>query len=225
MGEKEKLVVVERTVIGKQVKALRNEGKLPLVIYGKDRKPKALVTDAHDFTLLYKRAGHNTVINLEIQKEDDSKEKKNALIHEVVVDPVKGTLLHADLIQIKMNEKITTSVPLSFVGNSPAVADLSGSLITSIDEVEIECLPGDLPHDIEVSIDALVDFDSVIHVSDIVLPQGVELKTDPEASVAHVEAPRSDEEMEELDEAVSEGEMPESEHGSEESTEEEKTQE
>lgn len=225
MGEKEKLVVIERTLIGKQVKALRNEGKLPLVIYGKDRKPKALVTDAHDFALLYKRAGHNTVINLEIQKEDDTKEKKNALIHEVVVDPVKGNLLHADLIQIKMNEKITTAIPLSFVGNSLAVADLSGSLMTSLDEVEIECFPGDLPHSIEVSIDSLIDFDSVIHASDIVLPEGVELKTDPETSVAHVEPPRSDEEMEELDEAVSEGEMPESDHGNEEAQEEEKTQE
>jgi large subunit ribosomal protein L25 len=225
VGEKEKLIVVERNVIGKQVKALRNEGKLPLVIYGKDRKPKALVTDAHDFTLLYRRAGHNTVINLEIQKEDDTKEKKNALIHEVVVDPVKGNLLHADLIQIKMNEKITTAIPLSFVGNSLAVADLSGSLITSLDEVEIECFPGDLPHSIEVSIDSLIDFESVIHASDIILPDGVELKTDPETSVAHVEPPRSDEEMEALDEAVSEGEMPESEHGSEEAQEEEKAQE
>jgi large subunit ribosomal protein L25 len=225
VGEKEKLIVVERNVIGKQVKALRNEGKLPLVINGKDRKPKALGTDAHDFTLLYRRAGHNTVINLEIQKEDDTKEKKNALIHEVVVDPVKGNLLHADLIQIKMNEKITTAIPLSFVGNSLAVADLSGSLITSLDEVEIECFPGDLPHSIEVSIDSLIDFESVIHASDIILPDGVELKTDPETSVAHVEPPRSDEEMEALDEAVSEGEMPESEHGSEEAQEEEKAQE
>ena len=216
MADKEKLVAKERTIIGKQVRALRRDGQLPVVIYGKDRQPTALTVDAHDFALLYRIAGGNTIVSIDIEKEDGTKERKNVLIHRVDTDPVSGKLRHADLLQIKMNEKITTTVPLKFVGDSIAVMDLSGSLLTTIDEVEIECLPADLPHEIEVDLSPLVDFDAVIHVSDIVVPEGVVILTELEATVAHVEAPRSDEEIEELEEAVAEPEVPESEHGEEE---------
>ena len=225
MGEKEKLAAKERTIIGKQVRALRQDGLLPVVIYGKDRKPTALTVDAHDFALLFRVAGGNTIVSIDIEKEDGTKERKNVLIHEVAVDPVSGKLLHADLLQIKMNEKISTTVPLKFVGDSVAVMDLSGSLLTTADVVEIECLPGDLPHELEVDLALLVDFEAVIHVSDVKAPEGVVILTDPETTVAHVEAPRSDEELEELEEAVVEGEMPESEHGESEEASQEATEE
>ena len=112
-----------------------------------------------------------------------------------------------------MNEKLTTEIPLKFVGDSVAVIDLGGSLLTALDQVEVECLPADLPHEIEVNIDALADFESVIHVSDLVVAPNVTILTDPESVVVRVEAPRSEEELEELEEPVQEGEMPESEHG------------
>jgi large subunit ribosomal protein L25 len=214
--DKAKLLAKERTVVGKKVRALRRTGLLPLVIYGKDRQATALEVDAHDFDLLYKKAGGNTIVAIDIEKEDESKERKNVLIHRVETDPVSGNLLHADLLQIKMNEKLTTNVPLHFVGDSAAVIDLQGSLLTEMDEVEVECLPADLPHELEVDLGPLVDFDAVVHVSDIVAPAGVVILTDPEMTVARVEAPRSDEELEELEEPVAEGELPESEHGEEE---------
>ncbi len=213
MGEKEKLVAKERTVKGKQVRALRSAGLTPVVIYGNDRKPVALEVNSHDFALLYRKAGGNTIVAMDIEKEDGTKERKNVLIHEVAVDGVKGHILHADLLQINMKEKLTTSIPLKFVGDSLAVIDLQGSLLEALDEIEVECLPSDLPHEIEVDLSPLVDFEAVIHVSDIVAPEGVTILTDPEATVAHVEAPRSDEELEELEETPETPEAPESEHG------------
>jgi large subunit ribosomal protein L25 len=220
MVDKEKLTVKERTVTGKQVRGLRRNGLIPVVIYGKDRKPTALEASAHEFDLLYRKAGGNTIVNVDIEKDDGTKERKNVLIHEVAVDPVSGALIHADLLQIKMNEKLTTMIPLHFVGDSLAVIDLQGSLLTEVDEIEVECLPADLPHEIEVDLGLLSDFDAVVHVSDIVAPEGVAILTDSETTVAHVEAPRSDEELEELSEPVAEGELPESEHGESEAGEE-----
>lgn len=216
MADKEKLIASERSVIGKEVKALRRSGKTPVVIYGGDRKPLALSVDSHDFALLYRKAGGNTIVNIDIEHTDGTKEKKNVLVHRVDVDAVKGNILHADLLQIKMDEKITTEIPLKFVGDSIAVMDMQGSLLTPTMEVEVQCFPGDLPHDIEVDMASLVDFEAVIHVSDLTVGEGVAILTDPEAVVAHVEAPRSDEELEELEEAVAEVEAPESEHGEEE---------
>jgi len=225
MGDKEKLVAKERNIIGKEVKALRRDGLTPVVIYGGGRKPMALEVDTHDFNLLYRKAGGNTIVNIDIENADGTKEKKNVLIHRVEIHPVTSHILHADLLQIKMNEKITTTIPLKFVGDSIAVIEQSGSMLTPTDEVEIECFPGDLPHEIEVDITPLVDFETVLHVSDIKVPEGVEILTDPEAVVAHVEAPRSDEELEELEEAVAEVEAPESEHGEDETPAEGETEE
>lgn len=228
MGDKEKLVAKERSVIGKEVKALRRDGETPVVIYGGDRKPLALAVNSHDFEILFRKAGGNTIVNIEIELSDGTKEKKNVLIHEIDRDPVTSKILHADLLQIKMNEKITTSVPLKFVGDSIAVMDLSGSLLTPTTEVEVECLPADLPREIEVDLTPLSDFEAVIHVEDLNVGEGVLILTDPEIVVAHVEEPRSDEELEELDEAIEEPEVPESEHGEEEApaeeTEEEKAE-
>ncbi|MEK7447724.1 MAG: 50S ribosomal protein L25, partial [Patescibacteria group bacterium] len=116
--------------------------------------------------------------------------------------------------------KITASIPLNFTGDSKAVIDLSGSLITNKSEVEVECLPADLPHEIEVDISVLEDFEAVIHVKDIKVPEGVEIKDDLEETVALVEPPRSEEELAELEEPVEEGEMPEAEQGQVEETEE-----
>lgn len=215
MGEKIKLIAKERATIGKEVKALRRDGETPVVIYGGDRKPMALTVDTHDFELLYRHSGGNTIIDIAIEHLDGTKEKKNVLIHQVDIHPVTSRILHADLIQIKMNETITTAIPLKFVGDSLAVIDMSGSLLTPLDEVEVECLPANLPKEIEVDLGPLVDFEAVLHVSDLVVGEGVTVLTDAEAVVAHVEAPRTDDELEELDESIAEPEAPESEHGEE----------
>lgn len=224
MVDKVKLSAKTRDLTGKKVKQLRNNGEIPAVLYGTGRKPAVITLDAHDFALLYRTAGGNTIVEVTIEDAEGNKEKKNALIYKVDVDPVKGKILHADLLQIKMNEKITATIPLKFVGDSAAVIDLGGSLLTVRDEVEVECLPGDLPHEIEVNIGDLTDFDSVIHVSDLAVSENVAILGDLEETIAYVEAPRTDEELEEIEGEVASVELPESEHGGDEAT-EEKTEE
>lgn len=209
--EKIKLKGEKREVLGKKVAALRREGMLPAVLYGKGKQSESLQVGKKEFDRVFRETGSNTVVLLDL----GTATPKNVLIHEVAVDPVNGEALHADFYEVRMDEKITTTVPLKFIGDSRAVLELGGSLLTNKNEVEVECLPGDLPHELEVDIAVLEDFDSLIHVSDIIVPKGVEIKDEAEDTVALIEPPRSEEEMAELDEAIGEVEMPEAEKGSE----------
>lgn len=189
-----------REVVGKKVKRLRRNGLLPVILYGKNIDNVNLLVDEKEFNRLYKEAGGNTIVVLKREGEED----RNILIHEVERHPVSGRILHADLYQVKMTEKITAEVPLHFVGDSKAVREMDGILITNKSQVEVECLPADLPHEIEVSIEPLDDFEKSIHVSDLKLPPGVVVLDDPEETIATVEPPRSEEELAELEEPVEE---------------------
>lgn len=207
--EKIKIQATKRDVLGKKVSSLRREGLVPVVLYGKGKDNMSLSVNKKDFDRAYKMSGGSTIIQVEI----DGEKTKNVLIKDVDKSPVSDSILHADFYQVRMSEKITAPIPLSFVGDSKAVIDLGGSLITNKSEVEVECLPGDLPHEIEVDISVLEDFEAVIHLKDIKMPEGVEIKDDIEETVALVEPPRSEEELAELEEPVEEGEMPEAEKG------------
>lgn len=212
--EKIKLQATKREVLGKKVSALRREGLVPVVLYGKGKENMSLSVNKKEFDRAYKMSGGSTIIQIEI----DGEKTKNVLIKDIDKHPVNESILHADFYQVSMSEKITASIPLNFIGDSKAVIDLGGSLITNKSEVEVECLPGDLPHEIEVDISVLEDFDAVIHLKDIKMPEGVEIKDDLEETVALVEPPRSEEEMAELEEPVEEGVMPEAEQGQAEET-------
>jgi large subunit ribosomal protein L25 len=207
--EKVKLKAEKREITGKQVAALRRQGLVPVVLYGKGKDNLNLTVGKKEFDRAYKMSGGSTIIQIEI----DGEKTKNVLIKEVDKHPVNESIRHADFYQVRMSEKITASIPLNFTGDSKAVIDLGGSLITNKSEVEVECLPGDLPHEIEVDISVLEDFEAVIHVKDIKMPEGVEIKDDLEETVALVEPPRSEEELAELEEPVEEGVMPEAEQG------------
>lgn len=207
--EKIKLKAGKREITGKKVSSLRRQGLIPVVLYGKGKDNLNLTVDKKEFDRAYRASGGSTIVQVDI----DDEKTKNVLIKDVMKNPVNESILHADFYQVKMSEKITASIPLNFVGDSKAVIDLGGSLITNKSEVEVECLPGDLPHEIEVDISVLEDFDAVIHLKDVLVPEGVEIKDDIEETVALVEPPRSEEELAELEEPVEEGEMPEAEKG------------
>lgn len=215
--EKIILKAQKRELTGRQVAALRRQGLVPVVLYGKGKENRNLTVDKKEFDHVYKVSGGSSLIFLEIEGDKG----KNVIVKDVAKDPVKGSALHVDFYQVSMSEKITAGVPLKFTGDSKAVIDLGGSLITNKDEIEVECLPGDLPHEIEVDISVLEDFEVVLHVKDISIPEGVEIKDDPEETLVMVEPPRSEEEMAELEEPVEEGEMPEAEKGQVEETAEE----
>ena len=184
-----KAAVREET--GKRVKKLRTEGKIPAVLYGHKIKPVQLTVGYSDFDKLYQQAGDNTLVDLVI---NDAKPVK-VIVQDHQSDPVTAMFIHVDLHQVDMTEKITTEIPLKFIGEAPAVKELSGVLVIGMDKVEVECLPGDLIKEIEVSLAPLVSYSDLIHVSNLKVPATITIKNKPEDVVAQVQEQRAEEEV------------------------------
>lgn len=171
------------------VKGLRLSRKIPAVLYGRGRENVLLQFDYQDFRKAYMQAGSNTIIDLDI----DGKENEKALVYDVQHNPVTDEMIHVDLKYVKMDEAIIAHIPLEFVGVSPAVKDLAGVLEPKKNEIEVKCLPADLVQSITVDISVLVDFNTVIHIKDLVLPPKLEVLHDPNESVVSVMPPRVEE--------------------------------
>lgn len=182
-------------------KKLRREAMVPAVLYGHEVKNVFLIVNRKQFQQVFLRAGESSLIDLAIEKE---KKPRKVLVKEVQRDPVSGDYLHIDFYEVKMTEKITAAVPLEFKGVSRAVKDLDGVLVKNLDEIEVSCLPQDLPHSIPVSISSLKTFDDVIYVKDLDIPKNVEVLAHLEDVVVSVMPPRSEKELEELEEKVEE---------------------
>lgn len=179
---------------------IRKEGLLPGIVYGHKFDNAKISFDSIVFNHLYREAGTSNLIDIVIDGEKPFK----TLINDIQKDPISGKIIHIDFLKVNMKEKIHAEIPLTFVGDSPAVIDLEGSLITPVDKIEVECLPGDLVSEIQVDISILDDFEKNIKVSDLNVPAGVEVLTDPEEIVAFIQEPRSEEELAELEEEVTE---------------------
>lgn len=175
---------VQTRASGTKAKSLRAQKLIPIVYYGRNVDPQHLTCDYEEFRKLYRTAGENTVIELNI----DGKNKANILIHDVQHDPVSDKYSHVDVINVNMNEEVYTTVPVILEGLAPAVKELGGTLIQSIDEIEVKCLPKNIPHEIKGSVESLVDFHTSLHVSDLVIPADVKVITDAELTVATVTA-------------------------------------
>jgi len=194
----------KRTLLGKRVKSLRRRGIIPAVVYGGKEGSVPIELDLKEFSKVFKTAGETTLIKLLIDdpafaKASAGKEKfKNVLIHDISRDPITEEMNHVDFYEVKMDEKITTKVPLIFIGDAPAVIDLGGVLVKAMQELEVRALPADLPHQIEIDISQLKTFDDNILVKDIKLLKNVEILEHLETSVATVTPPRSEAELETL---------------------------
>lgn len=178
---------IERKNVGNS-ENLRKEGVIPAVFYGKKQASQPIAVQRSEFLKVWKAVGESGVVSLV-----GPHGTVDALIHEVNVDPVTEIPRHADFYVFEKGKKIEVNIPLVFVGVSPAVKDLSGNLVKVMYELAIEASPENLPHEIEVDISTLVDFDSQILARDVVLPKGVSLASDEEEVVASVAAPRGDE--------------------------------
>ena len=176
-------------------KVMRAQGLLPAVVYSKEIETINLSLSFEDFEKLYKEAGETTIVDLKIEGEA---EPRAVLVKTLQYDPVTDIHIHVDLFQIKVGEKLKATIPLRFEGESLAVKDLGGILITNKDEVEVECLPRDLPKDIEVDISGLENIDDSIAVKDIKVPAGVEILDELDDSIMVVTPPAIEEEEEEV---------------------------
>jgi len=189
-----------REILGEKVKYLRQEGKIPGIVYGHKTAPIPLEVTRHNFDKIWRHAGGSTIVKLALGKG----ETKNVLIHEVQLDPRSGDYQHIDFYQVKLDEKITAEVPVHFEGESLAVRDQEGILITNKPVLEVECLPLDLPKELVADLAILATFEDAIHVKDVKVPANVKILAEPEDVVALVNPPRSEEELAALDEVVEE---------------------
>ncbi|HEY6019021.1 MAG TPA: 50S ribosomal protein L25 [Candidatus Paceibacterota bacterium] len=172
-------LTVEKRDASTKAKSLRDKGLLPAVIYGRSEESTPITLDAKTFGKLYKAAGESTVITIKGLGAD-----KDALIHEVEFDAVKGQPVHVDFYAIEKGQKVTVSVPLEFDGVAPAIKDLGGVLVKVIHELEITVAPKDLPQHIMVDISALKNIDDQILVSDLKLPASAEVSVPMDEVVA-----------------------------------------
>ena len=168
---------------------LLQAGSLPGVVYGPKQDSTPITLSSKEFDKVFKEAGESTVIEL----SGLSGEALQVLIHDVDLDPVANTPRHVDLYAIEKGAKVEVAVPLTFIGESPAVK-AGANLVKVLHELEIEAAPADLPHDISVDISVLKEVGDQIHVSDLSIPQGVTVKEEGEQVVALVQEVEVEEE-------------------------------
>jgi len=179
-----------RTATRKAVADLRQDGLLPAVLYGPELKTsQMLVIPQQVFDKVFRAAGANTLIDLVIGDTPSGK----VLIHDVQYDPVKHVVVHADLYKVDMTKKINATVPLIFVGESPAVHQLGGVLIKNVNELEVRCLPTDLVKEIPVDISVLKNFHDTLNVGNLSIPAGLEVMTALDINVVLIAEPRAEE--------------------------------
>lgn len=178
--KRHKLAVEKRKVLGKQVKKLRREGILPGNIFGKDIKSTSVQVPTKEFNSVYKEAGETGLVDLELEGKVIP-----VLIQDVQSD-YRDNVLHANFYQVNLKEKVKAAVPLEIVGTPKAETEKLGLLMNIISEVEVEALPADLPENIEVNVENLAAVDEQITVSDLKVPQGVTVLTDPEQVVSKI---------------------------------------
>jgi len=202
------LAATKREVTGKKVAHLRRDGRLPAVVFGRGLESEGVSVDAHEFEVLRRHAGPNTLIDLSV----DGGKMTPILVHDVQLHRVTRRPLHADLYVVRMTEELTVDVALVAEGESEAAENLGGTVLHLIEHVRVRALPDHLPQSIHYSIEGLRTFDDVVHVSDLAIPADATLLTDPTEVVAKVLPPRVEEEP--VVEAA-EGEAAEGEEGAE----------
>lgn len=196
------LAAEPRSATGKgAARKLRATGRIPAVIYGRAMQTRQVSVDPQDLDKLLHStgAGLNTLIDLQLEGAE-----QQVLLKALQREPVHGAFLHADFYQVDLSQAVVVSVPLRVVGRAPGVELGEGILDLPLREIEIACLPTAIPDHIEADVSEL-QIGQSLHVSELHLPEGAELRSDPALAVALVAAPKVEEEAE------AEGEAPEGE--------------
>lgn len=207
-----KLTAKKRTITGRKVKSLREQGVLPANIFGKKIDSKTIQIDYVSFIKALSDAGETTLIDLDVDGETNP-----VLISEVQLDPITDKPIHVDFLHVDLKEKVTAQVPVELTGESPAERQALGTVVQYLDELEVEALPAELPEKFVVNIDHLEEVDDTIFVKNVAVDATkVEIQNDGDLILAKVEPPREEEEEPVLSEdELLEGEVPESEEGAE----------
>lgn len=186
-----------RTSMGKRSKDELAEMRVPAVMYGSGVTNQNISVPRSEFLKVYKQAGYSSLVDITVGETSPVK----AVIKEVQVHPLSMEPVHIDFHQVRMDQEMEAVIPLKFIGESNAVKADAGTLIKSLDEVEVRCLPANLPHELEVDLTKLATFEDSITVADIKLPNGVEIVTDSNLTIATVQRPLTEDELKKLEES------------------------
>lgn len=194
--EQIELAVSQRMIRGKQVSRLRRRGLVPAVLYGRHlAAPLHLQMEARVFSRVLSQAGTSHLITLNIEGQA---KPQLALVREVQREPISGHFYHVDFWAVSMTDKIRLKVPILLVGEAPPVARNEGIVLQAMDEIEIECLPGDLIDSVRVDVSRLDKVGMEIKVGELVTQlKGVEILADPDDLIVRI-TPVREEKIEEV---------------------------
>jgi len=199
MTERIVLEAQHRALKGKKVGALRRQGILPGIIYGRLKKeqiePISIQLDLHSASKIINKLTASSLITLDLEGEEFP-----VVLREAQRDVIFRTLLHVDFMAVSLTEKLQAAVPIELIGQAPAEINMAAVVVTGITELEIECLPQDMPERIEVDATVLEDMESAIYVRDLQLPDTYEVLSDPDELIAGVTYVTIEEEEEEEEE-------------------------
>lgn len=184
--EKLKLNAKSREISSRSGKKIRKEGLIPAVLYGHKIQNQNVTVNLGEFEKVLRKAGESTIIDL---VTEDGK-NHSVLIHDIQYHYLTSEPIHADFYEVSMTEKLKAKIALEFIGESPAVKTLGGVLVKVLNEIEVECLPADLPHSLEVNLAKLAAFTDSILAKDIAVPAKVKITTPAQEVVAKVQPPR-----------------------------------
>jgi large subunit ribosomal protein L25 len=187
--ETPKLEAQIRELLGKKASQLKEQGLAPAVIYGKSIKPINLAVSQKDFLNLYENAGDNTLIELTIT---GIKEKHKVLIQNVHFAPFRDSINNIEFFAVSLTETVEVEVPVNLI-NTEAAEKLGGMIIKVMQEIEIETLPDNIPHQIDVDCSSLTEFGKTIFVRDLSLEKGIKILSSLDSPIVTFDEPAKEE--------------------------------
>ena len=200
------LTVNKRDITGKKVRFLRRQGITPVHLFGHGIESLALQCEKVKIEQVLKQAGKATLISLKV---DEEKKARSVVVRDVSRDPLKGELIHVDLYQVKMKEKVKIEIPIVLTGESPLLKSKGNVLMQELHALTVECLPSKIPTSIEVDISSITKSEETIRVKDIDMRDEVVILNDLELVVVNIIAQRSEKLEEEVTVAKAKVEVPE----------------
>ncbi len=173
-----------RTITGKQVKQLRNQGLVPAIVYGSKMEPVSIQIPYRPLEVALMKAGGTQLIDIQVDKQ-----KHTVLTRDVQRHVIRGDILHVDFVAIDLTQPIAADIYVQFVGESPAVSSSQGILLTGSNSLSVEALPANLPEYVEVDLSSLAEVGDSIHVRDLDLGEGINILNDPEDLVVRIVQP------------------------------------
>ncbi len=197
------LTVEKRELLGKKVRQVRAEGKLPANIYGKDIPSMAIQIDGKEFKKALHAAGLTQVIYLIVDKQEIP-----SMIQNVQTDPVSDLYIHADFKKVNLMQKLEAQVPVVIVGESEAVAQNKGDMMTLVNSLYVEALPTDMPQEIEVDISGLKEIGDEVKISDLKKGGNFVITDEAETVIVRIAEHKEESVEPETEAEIVEGEAP-----------------